>query len=102
MGRNQKSDNKVKNSKVVGTFNSGRELLQGRVILHGLQKFAALRNFAGVAKLRNFHGLLHLSVMLPILSFSAQMPIDFFMLELNPYLWYKKPVKTTKLAIKFD
>ena len=39
--------------------------------------------------LQNCQGILHLSVMLPVLPFSALIPIDFFMLELNPYLWYK-------------
>ena len=50
------------------------------------QKFATLRKFAALAKLQ---GLLHLSVVLLVLPFSTLIPNDFFMLELNPYLWYK-------------
>ena len=58
-------------------------------ILKGLRTAKFRRDWEISQPLLNCQGLLHLSVMLPVLPFSALIPIDFFMLEMNPYLWNK-------------
>ena len=39
-----------------------------------------------------------------LLGFDLQLSVElrFSMVELNPFLWYKKPTKTTKCTTKFD
>ena len=48
--------------------------------------------------------MIHFAAAVLFLVFDLQLGVElgFSMVELNPYLWYQKHAKTTKLSIKFN